>query len=59
MGFQLRWVSYVLFFTTLYWMMWTIVATGRALDHLFFPGFKRQPVTEPVFIVAPRGPGRP
>jgi hypothetical protein len=51
--FQLRRVIYVLFFTVLYWFMWTIVAAGRALDHLFFPGFKRQPVIEPVFIVAP------
>lgn len=51
--FQLRRVTYVLFFTVLYWLMWTIVAAGRALDHLFFPGFKRQPVIEPVFIVAP------
>ena len=47
-----RW-GYVVFFTALYWMMWVIVAIGRALDHLFFPGFKRQPVREPVFIVAP------
>ncbi len=23
------------------------------LDHVFFPGFRRQPVKEPVFIVAP------
>lgn len=51
--FQLRRVSYVLFFTALYWLMWTIVAAGRALDHLLFPAFKRQPVAEPVFIVAP------
>jgi hypothetical protein len=29
------------------------VAFGRALDHIFFPGFKRQPVRGPVFIVAP------
>jgi hypothetical protein len=33
--------------------MWWVVAFGRALDHLFFPGFKKQPVREPVFIVAP------
>lgn len=47
-----RWV-YVLFFTGLYWVMWLLVAFGRMLDHLFFPGFKRQPVRQPVFIVAP------
>jgi hypothetical protein len=34
-------------------MMWVLVALGRGLDHLFFPGFKKQPVREPVFIVAP------
>jgi hypothetical protein len=47
-----RW-AYVLFFTVLYWLMWFIVLFGRALDHIFFPGFKRQVVREPVFIVAP------
>src|SRR5438093_12582559 len=47
-----RWI-YILFFTGLYWLMWFIVACGRALDHLFFPAFKKQPVRAPVFIVAP------
>jgi len=47
-----RW-AYVFFFTALYGLMWVIVAFGRALDHVFFPGFKRQPLREPVFIVAP------
>jgi len=51
--FSVRRWAYVLFFTVLYWLMWFIVAFGRALDHVFFPGFKRQPVREPVFIVAP------
>src|ERR1051325_4207771 len=51
--FSFRRGAYVFFFTTLYWMMWTLVAFGRALDHIFFPRFKRQPVREPVFIVAP------
>ena len=51
--FSLRRWAYVLFFTLLYAVMWFIVALGRALDHVFFPGFKRQPVREPVFIVAP------
>ena len=51
--FSLRRWAYVLFFTLLYAAMWFIVALGRALDHVFFPGFKRQPVREPVFIVAP------
>jgi hypothetical protein len=47
-----RWL-YVIFFTCLFWTMWMVIAFGRALDHLFFPAFKRQPVSEPVFIVAP------
>jgi hypothetical protein len=51
--FSLRRWAYVLFFTLLYAVMWFVVAFGRALDHVFFPGFKRQPVREPVFIVAP------
>lgn len=51
--FRLRRCVYVLFFTGLYWVMWLLVAFGRMLDHLFFPGFKRQPVRQPVFIVAP------
>jgi len=51
--FSVRRWAYVFFFTVLYWIMWMIVACGRALDHVFFPGFKRQPVREPVFIVAP------
>ena len=51
--FSVRRWAYVLFFTALYWVMWLIVATARALDHVFFPGFKRQPIIQPVFIVAP------
>lgn len=51
--FSLRRWSYLLFFSTLYWGMWILVAFGRAVDHLLFPGFKKQPVREPVFIVAP------
>ena len=51
--FSLRRWAYVGFFTALYWVMWLIVALGRALDHVFFPGFRRQPITQPVFIVAP------
>lgn len=47
-----RW-AFLVFFTTLYLVMWCVVACGRALDHIFFPGFKRQPMRSPVFIVAP------
>src|SRR5512137_2305556 len=51
--FSLRRWAYIGFFTTLYWVMWLIVALGRALDHLLFPGFRQQPIIRPVFIVAP------
>jgi len=51
--FSVRRWAYVIFFTVLYWLMWLVVAFGRMLDHLFFPGFRRQEVREPVFIIAP------
>ena len=47
-----RW-AYGGFVPVRYWMMWIIVAAGRALDHVLFPGHKRQPVRSPIFIVAP------
>jgi hypothetical protein len=51
--FSLRRWAYILFFTALYWLMWLFVAFGRAADHVIFPGFRRQPIIQPVFIVAP------
>jgi hypothetical protein len=51
--FSVRRWAYVLFFTALFWTMWLLVALGRALDHVFFPGFRKQPITRPVFIIAP------
>lgn len=51
--FRLRKWGYTILFTSLFWVMWVLVAFGRALDHVFFPGFRRQPVKAPVFIVAP------
>lgn len=51
--FSLRRWAYVFFFTGLFGVMWLLVAFGRALDHVFSPGFKRQPVRQPVFIIAP------
>ncbi len=51
--FRIRRLCFVVLFTGLFWLMWLIVAAGRALDHVFFPGFKRQPVRNPVFIIAP------
>jgi omega-hydroxy-beta-dihydromenaquinone-9 sulfotransferase len=51
--FSVRRWAYVLFFSGLFLLFLGFVALGRALDHLFFPGFKRQRVTQPVFIIAP------
>ena len=51
--FSLRRWAYVIFFTIIYWLMWVVVAFGRLLDRLFFRGFLRQEIREPVFIVAP------
>jgi hypothetical protein len=51
--FNLRRWGYIFFFTALYWLMWLLVAFGRALDRILFPGYKRELVREPVFIVAP------
>ena len=51
--FRLRRWCYVFFFTLLFWLMWLVVAFGRMLDLILFPGFRRQPVREPVFIIAP------
>lgn len=51
--FRLRRWAYVIFFTLLFLGFLAFVALARALDHLFFPGFKKQPVKQPVFIIAP------
>ncbi len=51
--FRFRRWFFVLFFTGLFGFMWGLVAVGRALDHVFFPGFKEQRVEKPVFIIAP------
>ena len=38
-----------------FWTMWCVVAIGRLLDHVFFPGFRKVEIRSPVFIVgAPR-----
>jgi hypothetical protein len=47
-----RW-AYLIGFNLLFWLCWLIVAFGRMLDHVLFPGFRRQKIEEPVFIIAP------
>jgi hypothetical protein len=38
-----------------FWTMWFVVALGRLLDHVFFPGFRKVEIRSPIFIVgAPR-----
>ncbi len=47
-----RW-AYGLFFSGLFLVFLGLVAVGRLLDRLLFPGFCHQPVRTPVFIIAP------
>ncbi|MGE5608742.1 MAG: sulfotransferase family protein [Bacillota bacterium] len=51
--FRIRRWAYVIFFTGLFGLMWVIVAIGRILDCIFFPGFRKQEIREPLFIIAP------
>ncbi len=51
--FSLRRWAYVLGFSALFLLFLGLVLAGRALDHVFFPRFKRQPLKQPVFIIAP------
>ncbi len=51
--FRVRRWAYVLFFSGLFLLFLTFVVLGRALDHILFSGFRRQRVTQPVFIIAP------
>jgi len=51
--FRLRRWAYVLFFSGLFLLFLGCVALGRLLDRVLFPRFRRQPVTQPVFIIAP------
>ncbi len=47
-----RW-AFVLFFTFLFWCMWLFVTVARFMDHICCPGFQKQEVREPTFIIAP------
>jgi hypothetical protein len=51
--FSLRRWAYVIFFTGLFLSFLAFVILGRALDHLLCWRFRRQPVQQPVFIIAP------
>jgi hypothetical protein len=51
--FRLRRWLIVTFFMLLLSCFWGVVAIGRALDHVFFPAFRRQEIRRPVFIIAP------
>lgn len=51
--FRLRRWAYVLGFSGLFLGFLGFVLIGRLLDRLLFPGFRRQPLKEPVFIIAP------
>lgn len=47
-----RW-AYGILFVTLFLSFRLVVRVGWGLDRVFFPGFRRQPVRSPVFIIAP------
>lgn len=51
--FRFRRWGYVLLFSGLFLLFLLLIVLGRALDLVLFRGFRRQPVAEPVFIIAP------
>ena len=51
--FQLRRWVIVTFFLLLLLGFWVVVLIGRFLDHILYPGFRRQKIHKPVFIIAP------
>lgn len=51
--FRIRRWAYVLLFSGLFLGFLLLVIFGRAMDHIFFGRFRQQPITEPVFIIAP------
>ena len=51
--FSLRRWAYVILFTVLFLAFLGLVILGRALDHVFCRRFRKQPLCEPVFIIAP------
>ena len=51
--FQLRRWVIVTFFLFLLCCFWVVVVIGRFLDHILYPGFRRQKIHKPVFIIAP------
>lgn len=51
--FRFRRWGYVLPFSGLFLLFLVAVALGRAMDLVFFRRFRRQKVSEPVFIIAP------
>jgi len=49
--FSIRRWFWITLFSLLFWVTWCLIAVGRLLDHVFFPGFKKQQINAPVFIV--------
>jgi hypothetical protein len=46
-----RHLFFAVTFTILFLMLRAIVWCGRKLDYLFFPGYRKQPVKAPIFII--------
>ncbi|MCW5558094.1 MAG: sulfotransferase [Verrucomicrobiae bacterium] len=51
--FRFRRWAYVLFFSVVFLAFLAVVALGRLMDRIFFPGYRRQPLRKPVFLIAP------
>jgi len=50
-NFSLRHLFFAVTFTVLFLMLRAVVWCGRKLDYLFFPGYRKQPVKAPIFII--------
>lgn len=50
--FRLRHAANVFLFFSIYVVFGLLVLTGRLLDHVFWPGFRRQPLRAPLFVIA-------
>ena len=50
--FRLRRWALVILFSGIFYVFCSVLAVARLLDHLFFPGFRKQKVRDPVFVIA-------
>ncbi len=50
--FSLRRFAVVMGFLIAVWVFSVVVMVGQTLDHIFFPGFRKTEVREPIFVIA-------